>query len=205
MKIKKYHTFKYLISRIQQYYYQFKNPQAPWLTPLSIRLLNQLIKETDIGFEFGSGRSTNWFAKRCNILYSIEHNSEWYEACLITNKDQKNIKQHLRSIDSDFPFESPYLKDIREINSESIDFVLNDGKIRGCVSLCAIPKLKSGGILIIDNAERYLVNNYHLPESIKFDFSKMSDEWKHFLSLTLDWRRIWTTDGISSTLIMFKP
>ena len=53
------------------------HPDHPWLTADAVRLLDQLLKPADIGVEFGSGRSTLWFAKRLRHLTSMEDNREW--------------------------------------------------------------------------------------------------------------------------------
>jgi hypothetical protein len=43
------------------------------------RILDYLLGPTDIGIEFGSGRSTLWFAKKVKRLISVEHNEVWYK------------------------------------------------------------------------------------------------------------------------------
>jgi predicted O-methyltransferase YrrM len=178
---------------------------VPWLTRDSILLLQNLIRETDTGLEFGSGRSTKWFAKRCKFIYSVEHDKEWFD---IVNKMLSgigNVDYNYSTINYLDPLNSEYLDILQKIKPESIDFILNDGKIRGHVALASLPKLKSGGIYIIDNAERYISNNLELPESIGSDLSKMAPQWIDFLEITKTWRRIWTVDGITSTLLLFKP
>ena len=42
------------------------------------------------------------------------------------------------------------------VKNKSLDFILIDGKIRDFSTLESIPKIKSGGMLIIDNFQRYL-------------------------------------------------
>lgn len=96
--MKKYHTFRYALSRMKQIIFQKKNPNVPWLTPSSISLLEQLIKKTDVGFEFGSGRSTKWFATRCQYLYSVEHNQKWFEIVQNQIKDYDNIEYYWKTI-----------------------------------------------------------------------------------------------------------
>ncbi len=203
--IKKHHSFKYLISKLKQIYFQVSNPEDPWLTPLSIIILNQLIRKTDIGLEFGSGRSTIWLAKRCSNLSSVEHNQKWYEWTKSKLVDVKNVDYYLGALDLQESDKSDYLSIVKKSENESLDFVLNDGKLRDLVSLHVLDKLKSGGILIIDNAERYLSNSFDLPESIGFNPDNITTNWKIFSMKTQDWRKLWFSDGISSTLIIFKP
>lgn len=51
-------TPRYIKNRLLVIYDEYHNPKSPWLTAESVRLLDQLIKPTDVGVEFGSGRST---------------------------------------------------------------------------------------------------------------------------------------------------
>jgi predicted O-methyltransferase YrrM len=46
------------------------------------------------GLEFGSGRSTLYFSKRLDELYSIEHHQEWYEKVnnMLKSKGINNTK-----------------------------------------------------------------------------------------------------------------
>ena len=53
-------------------------PERPWLTRESIGILDRLLRPEDIGIEFGSGRSTAWFAQRVKRLRSVEHNPVWH-------------------------------------------------------------------------------------------------------------------------------
>ena len=202
--LRKHHSFRYVASRISQIYFQRKNPSAPWLTKQSICLLDSLILKNDVGLEFGSGRSTKWLAKRCGSLYSVESDKEWFAYVSDDVSSLNNVKYYFGEIDKEDLGRSSYLDVLKELSTNSIDFILNDGKIRGTIALKTINNLKMGGLFIIDNAERYIVNNYRLPESIGNDPIKMTSDWNEFSKLTKEWRRIWTSDGVTSTLIMIK-
>jgi hypothetical protein len=67
-----YRTPRYVCNRTRQYLYERRHPDAQWLTPAAIGLLGSLLRPTDGGAEFGSGRSTIWFAERVTGLTSIE-------------------------------------------------------------------------------------------------------------------------------------
>ncbi len=203
--MKNHITTKYFLSKLLLKYNQLKRPNQPWLTQESIDLLNQLIMKKDIGFEFGSGRSTKWLGLRCNYLYSVEHNSDWYNYCTSQINKLNNVNYLFANINLNEPSKSDYLNGFYNLDNDSVDFVLNDGKLRSYIANIAIYKLKKGGIIIIDNAERYLPNSFELPESIGNDISRISQDWLSFFNDTINWRRIWTSNGITSTLIMFKP
>ena len=91
--LKKHHSIQYVYNRLQQKIFEIKNPDTPWMTKESIRLLNQLITPHDIGVEYGSGRSTFWFAKRCKHLTSFENNKKWYD---IVSKKITSLNNKLR-------------------------------------------------------------------------------------------------------------
>lgn len=200
--LKKHHNAVYVKSRLKQIFYFKKYPDNPWMTKDSINLLEQLIKKTDVGLEYGSGKSTKWFAKRCKHLTSIEHNKDWFEIVSRTIKNQNNIDYRLLSLNEN-PFESKYFKSIFEFADESLDFIINDGKYRDLIASEGLKKIKYGGIYILDNAERYIENNFNLPESMTSDWNT-SVHWKHFNEITSKWRNIWTIDGVSSTLILIR-
>lgn len=203
--IKKHHTPKFIYSRLKQKLYEKKHPDNPWMTPESIKLMHQLINAQDIGLEYGSGRSTFWFAKRCKHLTSVEHNEKWFG---IVNKkismlNNLNVDYSLQGLNDD-PLKSNYYRTIDNFDNESLDFVIVDGKYRDILSLKAIEKLKKGGLLILDNAERYLPNDFKIFESMGNDIKNVTTNWKKFIEKVENWRKIWTCDGISSTYLLIK-
>ena len=204
MFIKKHHTFRFVLSRIKQKIFDIKYPDVPWMTPTSIDLLEQLIKLDDVGIEYGSGRSTLWFAKRCKYLTSIENNKQWYD--IVSKKISKlnNVNYELHNL-TEKPLDSSYYKTINRFKSGTIDFIIIDGKYREPLAIKAIEILKNGGLLIFDNAERHLPNNYNIPESIGKSNNGISKLMEQFSKETKTWRRIWTTNGVTATLLMFKP
>ncbi len=56
-----------------------KVPVAPWMAPQSIERLAQLLQPQHRLLEFGSGRSTAWYAARVKEVVSIEPNATWAE------------------------------------------------------------------------------------------------------------------------------
>jgi len=203
LKIKKHHTPSYVVSKVMRKFFELRNPKLPWLTKESIKLLNQLILQTDVGLEFGSGRSTKWLAAICSKLYSVENNKLWFEKVSADLKGYNNVEYFFGVIDQVDREASSYLSVLDSIDDDSLDFVLNDGRIRDLVAVKSLPKLKVGGLFVLDNAERYLPNTLSLPESIAEQHS-VGVLWQEFLRQTSTWRKIWTSDGITSTLILVK-
>jgi len=204
--MKKHWTPRYIKNRIKNYFFEKNNQDLPWLTPDSIILINDLLISTDVGLEFGSGRSTTWFAKRCKFLTSVEDDLKWHEIVVEKLKKQKidNVNYLYKSSESDTPFDSDYYKVIEEFEDNSLDFVLIDGKHRGILALTALHKVKIGGLIIIDNINRYLPYQTYSPHSINNDLEKMEKEWTLFnIELHL-LREIWTSNGVTDTAIFIK-
>jgi predicted O-methyltransferase YrrM len=92
--------------------------------------------------------STIWTALRVEHLLSLEHDQEWVEA-VATHLRQKG----LRNVDIQ-QWQRPYFYRIEDFDNESLDYVLVDGRDRVECTRRTIPKLKSGAIIVLDNAER---------------------------------------------------
>src|SRR5690606_17941073 len=71
-------TPRYIFNRLRLAFFEFTHPDAPWLNRSTINFLDSWLKPSDIGFEWGSGRSTLWFSFRVQQLTTIEHNPDWY-------------------------------------------------------------------------------------------------------------------------------
>ncbi len=150
-------TAKYIKDRLALAVYEHKNPNHPWLTRTMIEILDTWLQPGDAGLEFGSGRSTRWFAQRVGHLTSVEHNPEWYRIVSeqLTSSGG-NVDYRLcedGETDSDA---TEYLKVVNSIAPRSIDFCLIDGAARDHCALASLDKIKPGGILIVDNVNWYV-------------------------------------------------
>lgn len=153
-------TPRYIRARARQALYQRGHPDAPWLTPEAIRLLDSMLRPSDIGAEFGSGRSTLWLARRCAHLTSVEHDEAWHATVLATLAVEEithvDYQCHPRDAPDAPGDRSAYAQVAQFLGDESIDFALVDGLYRDDVTLFLLPKIRPGGMLIIDNVNRYL-------------------------------------------------
>lgn len=197
-------TPRYIWDRTSLWAYERANPDSPWLVRSMIDVLSTWLHPQDEGLEFGSGRSTVWLAKRVKFLTSIEHDKNWYEKVdgRISNRFT-NINLILKEN------KEGYISTIDFLTEESLDFCLIDGVYRDICTLRCLDKIKSGGILIIDNINRYIPNyskrrgrapNSRLPED-----GYATHAWSEVGTLIRDWRYIWMTDGITDTALWVKP
>lgn len=194
-----------LKSRYNQY--QKAHPNEPWLCPDAIQALKQLLPGSKLGLEYGSGRSTAFFAPFFERYVSLEHEPDWYEKVKgqikelsqveyhLIPAEQEAPQQHLSSeaqiylTEQEFPIPDELFKSysdfILQFEDESFDFVLIDGRARRTCALNAMPKVKSGGLLVLDNSERNRYQRVH--EALK------------------SWAKLETTTGLTNTSIWRKP
>jgi len=58
----------------------------PWITFEAIEFLKKSLRKDMSVFEYGSGGSTVFFAKRVKKIITVEHNPEWNQKVLDTTK-----------------------------------------------------------------------------------------------------------------------
>lgn len=210
----KHWNFYYIKNRIKVYLYENFWGIKPWLTIDAVKFLEKYLNENSIGFEWGSGRSTIWFAKNTKFLISVENNINWYNKVkvMIENRNLKNVRYLYFDEDENKnspkfvdPKISNYVEAINKFKEEMFDYILVDGIFREYCALNAIPKLKKGGILIIDNINWFLPSSTKTFGSIKENEKPASKNWGKFRDITKKWKILWTTNGISDTGIFIKP
>jgi hypothetical protein len=203
----------YFFKRLGQLRFEKSQPDAPWLTQSAILLLNSYLKPTDEGIEWGSGRSTVWFAKRVARLISIENNRQWHTIVkknLATTQVNANVDYRFIACEHkevDEPSAHAYADASHGLADSSLDFALVDGTIRATCMKAVIAKIKPGGLLILDNANRFIPNKdsgrhitIHEPRS-----EPRSQVWAEIINQLRDWRWLNTTDGIWDTRFWIKP
>lgn len=125
------------------------------------------------GFEWGSGRSTLWFAKRLAHLTSIESDASWFETVSHQVKAAGLDHVQVRHLALEHPEAGTYANDyaelpayvraIDEVADSSLDFVVVDGWCHPVCARSALWKLKPGGVLLIDNTDWSDPPHVHVP------------------------------------------
>lgn len=179
--------------------------KAPWMSPAAIRIFKTIISKNMRGFEYGSGSSTIFFASLCNELVSIEHHEGWYGKVKqqLARKGLTNISYHIVKANTNgteilnpglekqfssiniMPEFASYFSFIDRYENAYFDFVIVDGRARPECVWYAIPKLKPGGFMVLDNAERKRYRPIH--------------------QLLKDWNKVFTSTGLTDTVFWFKP
>jgi predicted O-methyltransferase YrrM len=202
-------TPPYVYRRTRQLLYERAHPDDPWLTPAAIGLLTRLLRPVDTGAEFGSGRSTLWFAARVAALTSVEHDRRWHEAVSsrLAERGLSNVTCILAVDDQPVERggESAYARTALAFPDASLDFALVDGHYRDYSAKFIMPKLKPGGMLIIDNVNWYLPCQSKAPNSRTAELGPAEGVWAEVWSELAAWRTIWTSSGVWDTAIFIKP
>ncbi len=194
-------TPRYLRDRVAVMIEERAHPDHPWLTRDAVRFLQQALRPTDVGIEFGSGRSSIWFGRRIKHLTSVEDDREWFARVtrLIAQDDLAGkIDYRFRSSKDEYVGEAGLVAD------QSIDFCLVDGSYRDECAVQLVPKIRPGGLLVVDNINWYLPSDGVAPASRRPADGCASAAWSRFADAVQGWRRYWTSNGVTSTCIWIK-
>lgn len=123
-------------------------------------------------FEYGSGASTVWLARRCGRLTTVEHDSEFYQGMQQLLQGLSNIQYLLippqthaaTETNSDTAYSqrrgckglnfSRYARAILADSGE-FDLIIIDGRARASCLRNAVTKVAPGGMIVLDNSTRY--------------------------------------------------
>jgi hypothetical protein len=205
-------TPAYIYNRLTDWYFRFRNPRAPWLTPRAIEYLENALQPEFTGLEYGSGRSTAWFAGRVKHLISVEHNTEWYSRVKseLEELGLKNVEYfHFPKPEATLVLQqtivSEYVQASANLQDNSLDFALVDGIVRPACALRSLPLLKYGGLLIIDDANHYLPSDSFAPNSRSMKNGPLNEEWGKVVKALEGWNSVWFGNGIKETVVFRKP
>ena len=132
-----------------------------WLSFGAIMALEHILNKEMKVLELGGGGSTVFFANRCKFVKTIETSAEWMEKLEERTRDYNNVELHYRN-------EQEAVEEIKSEEDESYDVILIDtGAVpnkprpnRLLLAQTAVPKLKKGGYLILDNYLKFGNQNF---------------------------------------------
>jgi hypothetical protein len=202
--------------RVRLAVHQRLHPDAPWLTAEATEALDRWLRPEHVGIEWGSGRSTAWFAQRVGRLVSVEHDAGWHATVAaqlvangITNVDYRLAPCEPERIETPewiaAMFASDYVRAVDVFGPRTVDFALVDGMYRSACALAVIPKLRSGALLIVDNVNWFLPSSSRAPSSRGESDTPLSPTWAEFQSAVAGWKRQWTENGVADTAIWVAP
>ncbi|MGF1534205.1 MAG: hypothetical protein ACFCUI_10915 [Bernardetiaceae bacterium] len=162
----------------------------PWVTVLSKNYMVDFLVRRPAAkvFEYGSGGSTLFFLRYAEQVVTVEHDRTWFDkvkSLLEQHPKRSNWEgflfepEKINSMNAkpadpsnpgdyytqdeqyaDCVFEQ-YAKQIDAYPDDFFDLVLVDGRSRPACVQHSLPKIRTGGWLVVDNAEReyYKLNN----------------------------------------------
>jgi len=130
----------------------------PWIVPAALTALEQVLQDDWMVFEWGSGGSTVYWARRCKFVVSVEHNQEWLARThellrkLAAPRNRVQLMWFKRGEDDTF---KEYASAIEPWPPAAFDLVYVDGEAssRGWCLTAALPRVKLGGYLLLDNSD----------------------------------------------------
>jgi hypothetical protein len=147
--------------RARYWWWEKCNPDKPWLCPGTIRFCERHLVGARRGLEFGSGRSTAWFAARVGHLTSVESNADWFDRVRrqlqvqgISNVDYRLVGlDHPEHEAEQAPFDPvpAYVRVVEGLADGSLDVAIVDGHYRNHCIRAVIAKLRPGGYLVVDD------------------------------------------------------
>lgn len=141
----------------------------PWMTFGAIDWFEKKVKKDFRVFEWGSGGSTLYWVNKAEYVCSTEHDNDWYKQItnkladtglsnydyrlMVPEKDPNN--SNYRSSSEKFEGQSfeKYCRAIESFPDNYFDLIIIDGRARVACAKLAEKKVKSGGYVVLDNAD----------------------------------------------------
>lgn len=153
------------------------HPERPWFSHAAAAVCRARLRKDSSVFEWGSGRSTLWLSQRVRRLVSIEHDPVWFRRVTEALRAAEGCTVDYRLVPLDHPLEAPthptydpvpaYVSAIDRCGDATFDLCLIDGHYRqACVS-AAVPHIREGGLLLIDNTNWLPLREWGVPPSWK--------------------------------------
>jgi hypothetical protein len=150
----------------------------PWMSYAAINFLQQTVRDDWSVFEWGVGGSTVFLVQRVGRVVSVEHDAEWadnvrrhlesrrpraWELLAIPPAplaeagalSPSNPRDYVSAVEGyrGVTFRS-YASSIDAFDDQRFELVIVDGRCRPSCAMHAIPKIKPGGYLLVDDCER---------------------------------------------------
>lgn len=143
---------------------------VPWWTYRAIEYVDEWLRARPRPirvFEYGSGASTAWLARRVDEIHTVEHDREFAQGLAASLADYSNIEFRVAepvacqtpAVSSakegcaglDF---SDYVGTIDEVGG-TFSLIAIDGRARPACLMAALAHLAPGGIIVFDNSRRH--------------------------------------------------
>lgn len=119
----------------------------PWVTYSFIDFIKDRLKKEQTIFEYGSGSSTLFYAKRVKEVVSVEHDQAWYEK--IVGAKPANSEMILTALEPG----GDYSKKASQLGKQ-FDIIIVDGRDRVNCCINSVAALSETGVMVLDDSER---------------------------------------------------
>lgn len=119
----------------------------PWVTYSFIDFIADRISKEHIIFEFGSGNSTFYYAKRALKVVSVEHDKSWFDKISASKPSNSEM------IFCELKTAGDYCK-MPVSMGQKFDIIIVDGRDRVNCCYQSLAALSESGVLVLDDSER---------------------------------------------------
>jgi hypothetical protein len=144
--------------------------RLPWLPFSLIDALERQLQTNSKVLEFGGGGSTLWFAERVSEVITIEHDPEWYRQISAAVEGVPSCSVLFRSSEADY---AEYVDAVHGFADSEFGVALVDGRQRVRCFEAAMPKVCSGGWIVLDDSSR---ERYQPAFDLARDWTRMTFE-----------------------------
>ena len=172
---------RYVVPYIQTNFVQPREAldlDLPWMSYAAIDFLEQFVRPGMSVFEYGSGGSTLFFARRALGVISVEDNRSWFEKVdrRLQERGFKNAELRYRPFHFANPTNFERSDYLNSIPNRKFDVIVVDGTEENVVvrPQCfhhAENFVATGGIIVLDDSWRYpgLSQTHHAKEMKVFE------------------------------------
>jgi hypothetical protein len=200
-KLRRLLSPRWVVKRVAATAYALRNPDAPLMVASALGHVERWLRREHFAFEWGSGFSTPWLAKRAGRLVAVEHDPLWHrkmQTMLAEKGISGNVELRLAPDDE-------YVTQIKAFADESIDFILVDGIETAQALAASMPKLKHGGMLVVNGAHLILPSDSTSPNARSRADGHDDELDPAELVELMRWRLKWESDGVNDTAVFWKP
>lgn len=124
----------------------------PWWNVAATKEIEQFLRSRPKAriFEYGSGASTVWLARRSGEICTVEHDSDWLSKFQRQTANFDHVTLMHRSIEKGG---REYTGAIHELEGD-FDLIVVDGRHRAACLAEAVSRLKRDGIVVFDDSGR---------------------------------------------------
>lgn len=134
--------------------------RRPWWPYTAVDWMSVHLSPGAHVFEYGGGGSTLWLEDHDAVVTVAEHDASWHQQLqqVLSARTKVLLRPSettgtIRSAVHEGYFDS-YVSAITHEPDESLDLVIVDGRARVACVRQALPKVKPGGLLLLDDTER---------------------------------------------------